>query len=138
MALTKVSGRQEVIAAVLPFAFADLAGLSGVYNAAIDVPNKATVLSARIAMDVAFNSATSDTFSIGRKVGAAAALPVAYSAAAAIAAGAQQNGVMTGEKFTSPGSVGLTWTGVGAVPTAGSGRMIVEYVVEGRAGFSQG
>lgn len=138
MALKKVSGRQEVICAVLPFNFADLAGLSGVYAPAIDLPVNAIVQSARIGMTTAFNSATSDTFSIGRKVGSAAAGNTYFSAAAAIAAGAAQQGVATGEKLTSPGSVGLVWTGVGAVPTAGAGNLIVEYVVSTRAAFSQG
>lgn len=138
MAITKKVNRQTTVDAIVDFTFSDLLGTSGVYQVAVDLPAKAIVIGSRIHMDTAFNSGTSDTFSIGDKVGSAAAVTTTFSAAAAIAAGAAQVGTLLGKKMTSAGSIGITWTGVGAAPTAGAGRMVVGYIIDGRASFSQG
>ena len=136
MPIKKLSGRQEVIAATADFAFADI--VSGVFQAAVDVPAGAMVVGGGLAISTAFNSATSDTFSIGDKEGAAVANGVTYAAAAARAAGGSNPIVPTGKKYLVPTVVGVLWTGVGAAPTTGVGRLTVQYVVDGRAAFSQG
>ena len=137
MPIKKLSGRREIIAATADFTFADVAP-SGVYQAAVDLPAGALVVGGGVSISTAFNSATSDTFSIGDKEGAAAAVGTTYAAAAARAAGGSNPIVVTGKRYTQPATVGVLWTGVGAAPTTGAGRLTVQYIVDGRAAFSQG
>lgn len=136
MPIKKLSGRQEVIASTADFSFADL--VSGVYQAAIDIPAGAIVTSGGLAISTAFNSGTSDTFAIGDKEGTAAAVGTTYAAAAARAVGGSNPILVTGKKYLVPTTIGVLWTGVGAVPTAGVGRLIVHYIVDGRSAFAQG
>jgi len=137
MPITKNSGRQEVIAATADFTFADLT--SGAYAGAVDVPPGAIVVGGHLAITTIFNSATDDKFSIGDKVGDASAAAATYAAQSAdiTAAGAVPI-VATGKKYTEPSTVGVVWTGTGAAPSAGAGRLTVLYIVDGRAAFSQG
>jgi hypothetical protein len=134
MTITLKALRQEVIAAVIPFDYTQM--VSGVYQAAAEIPANSMVTSVRLV--TAFNSATSDTFSVGDKVGSAAAAPTTFTAAAAVPVGTPQFGQSVGKLMTSVGSVGITWTGVGAAPTAGNGLLIVEYVGKNRGQFAQG
>lgn len=138
MAITKKALRQEVICAFIPFSFADLAGLSGVFAPACEVPVSALVLSTRLVMLTAFNSATSDAFSVGDQTLPAAPTPVSFTASAAVPVGTPQVGAANGKVYTANAQVGITWTGVGAVPTAGNGLLIVEYVSRNRGQFAQG
>lgn len=137
MPITKLSGRQEVIAATADFTYADL--VSGAYAAAVDVPAGAIVVGGHLAITTIFNSATDDKFSIGDKVGANAAVNTTYAALSAdiTAAGAVPI-VATGKKYSAAGTVGIAWTGTGTAPTAGAGKLTVLYIVDGRAAFSQG
>ena len=136
MPIKKLSGRQEVIASTADFSFADL--VSGVYQAAIDLPAGAIVTSGGLFISTAFNSGTSDTFAIGDKESAAAAVSNTYAVAASRAAGGSNPLVVVGKKYLVPSTVGVLWTGVGAAPTTGVGRLTVHYIVDGRAAFSQG
>lgn len=137
MPITKKSGRQEVIAATADFTFSDVA--SGAYAAAVDVPAGAIVVGGHLAITTIFNSATDDKFSIGDKVGAAAASNTTYAAQSAdITAPGAVAIVPTGKKYSGSATVGVVWTGTGAAPTAGAGRLTVLYIVDGRAAFSQG
>lgn len=137
MTIKKIAGRQEVIAATADFTFADVA--SGVYAGAIDVPAGAIVVAGHLAITTIFNSATDDKFSIGDQVGAAAATATTYAAQSAdiTAAGAVAI-VPTGKKYAEPSTVGVVWTGTGAAPSAGAGRLTVLYIVDGRSAFTQG
>ena len=137
MTITKKSGRQEVIAATADFTYADL--VSGAYAAAVDLPGGAIVVGGHLAITTIFNSATDDKFSIGDKVGAASAGNTTYAAQSAdiTAAGAVPI-VATGKKYAEPSTVGIVWTGTGAAPSAGVGRLSVLYIIDGRAAFTQG
>lgn len=137
MPIKKLSGRQEVIAATADFTFADI--VSGAYQDAIDVPAGAIVVGGHLAITTLFNSATTDQFSIGDKVGSAAAANTTYAAQSAdvTAVGAVPI-VPMGKKYAEPSTIGIVWTGVGAAPTAGVGRLTVQYIVDGRAAFTQG
>lgn len=137
MPITKKSGRQEVIAATADFTYADL--VSGAYAAAVDLPGGAIVVGGHLAITTIFNSATDDKFSIGDKVGAASAGNTTYAAQSAdiTAAGAVPI-VATGKKYAEPSTVGIVWTGTGAAPSAGVGRLSVLYIIDGRAAFTQG
>lgn len=137
MTITKNSGRQEVIAATADFTYADVT--SGTYAGAVDVPAGAIVVGGHLAITTIFNSATDDKFSIGDKVGANAAAAATYAAQSAdITAPGAVEIVPTGKKYTEPSTVGIVWTGTGAAPSAGAGRLTVLYIVDGRAAFSQG
>jgi hypothetical protein len=138
MALTKKSGRQDVIVGACDFDFDDIT--SGAYAAMVDVPAGAIVVGGYVAVTTLFNSGTTDKFSIGHKVGSASAVDTAYSAQSAdiTATGLAAAVTPSGAKFTEAGSVGVRWDGEGAAATAGVGRLIVEYVVDGRTAFSQG
>ena len=136
MPITRLSGRQEVIAATADFLFSSLA--SGTYEAAINIPAGAIVTSGGLSITTAFNSGTSDTFAIGDREGIAAAVGNTYAVAAARAAGGSNPIVPNGKKYNLPATVGVLWTGVGAAPTTGVGRLTVHYIVDGRAAFSQG
>jgi len=137
MTITKNSGRQDPIAATADFTFADLT--SGAYADAVDVPPGAIVVGGHLAITTIFNSGTDDKFSIGDKVGSAAATAATYAAQSAdiTAAGAVPI-VPTGKKYSEPSTVGIVWTGTGAAPSAGAGRLTVLYIVDGRAAFSHG
>lgn len=136
MPIKKLSGRQEVIAATADFTFSDVT--SGVYAPAVDLPANAIVVGGHLAITTVFNSATDDKFSIGDQVNGASAANTTYAAQSAdiTAAGAVPI-VATGKKYASPGTVGVVWTGTGAAPSAGVGRLTVLYIVDGRAAFSQ-
>ena len=137
MPIKKLSGRQEVIAATADFTFADVTDAT--YMPAVDLPAGAIVVGGGLAITTIFNSATTDTFAIGDKDGAAAAVNTTYAATSAdITAAGNIPVVPTGKKYASPSTVGVVWDGTGAAPTAGAGRLTVLYIVDGRAAFSQG
>jgi hypothetical protein len=137
MALTIDFGRQYAIEASLAFAFGDLAGLSGVAQSAISVPVNAVVQGGRVYTDTAWNSATSDTLSVGDL--ASATRYISANATVLRTAGLQQEFAATGNgfKYTASSYVTLTWTGVGAVPTTGASRLYVRYTIDGRANEAQ-
>lgn len=132
MPITKKSGRQQVVSAYVDFVFGDVSP-SGVGQAAIDLPVGAQVVGGDFVISQAFNSATSDTFTIGD-----ATLATRYGNAISGAA-ARTALTLTGYQHTSAEpAVVLKWTGVGAAPTAGAGRLRVDYIVNNRAQFGEG
>lgn len=136
MAITKNSARQGPITAICAFTFDKLT--SGAYAAAIDLPGGAIVLSGALTITTAFNSGTTDKFSIGDKVGSAAATDTTYAAQSADYTTGLIAVVPTGTKYTEPATVGVRWDGAGTAADAGAGRLVITYVVDGRAAFSQG
>lgn len=133
MAITKNSARQCALVATCDFTYADLT--SGTYAACVDLPIGAIVTDGYVAVTTLFNSATTDTFSVGSQVEGAAASNTAYSATSAdiTATGRAAAIVPTGAPTTAASTVGVVWTGTGAAPTAGVGRLVVEYIVNGAA-----
>lgn len=123
MAITKDSGRQDVLAAVVDFTYADLVDATAVE--AINMPAGAIVVGGRLVITTAFNSGTSDTIAVGDGTNA-------YLAATSVAATGSTE-LAGGLPYSASDTVDLTWDGTGAVPTAGAGKLIVEYVVSGRA-----
>jgi hypothetical protein len=138
MALTKKVARQSPLVATCDFTFADL--VSGAFAAMIDLPVNAIVIAGDLAITTLFNSATTDKFSIGDKVGSAAAVVDTFAVTSAdiTATGRAAQIVPIGKKMTSPGSVGIVWTGDGAAPAAGTGRLTVQYIVDGRSQVTEG
>lgn len=134
MAIAKNKGRQTPIEAYVDITFSDLAGLSGTATEAIDLPVGAQVVGGDLTVYTAFNSATSDVITVGDAVTANR-----YLASTSIAATGRTALTLTGyQTLSTSNKVRVTWTGVGAVPTAGSIRLRVAYIVNKRAAFSQG
>lgn len=133
MAVTKKPARQNTEVATCDFTYADLT--STVYAACVDLPLGAIVTRGDLFITALFNSATTDKFSIGDQVGAAAATATTYSALSAdiTATGRAVALVPTGIPTTAATTVGVVWTGDGAAPTAGTGRLVVEYIINGAA-----
>lgn len=131
--MENVRARQCPLVAVVKVALADLA--NGAYTAVVDVPPGATVLSGAFVVTTLFNSGTTDQFSIGHKVGSAAAVDTYYAAQSAdvTTAPTRVPVVPTGAFYAVKSSVGVRWDGAGTAATAGEGYLIVEYAVEGRA-----
>jgi hypothetical protein len=131
MAITKNPGRQEVIAAKLNFTLGtgrdvDAQGLFP----AIDLPQGAVVVGGHIAVKTA--TSASVTISIGDTV-----LATRYASAVNGAAVARTALTLTG--YTHPVATTINFTVAGATPvTAGVAEVVIEYIVDGRAAFSQG
>lgn len=136
MTIRKKSARQKPIVAIVPFTFADFNCVTTVANVqpAIEIPKGATVLSGQAIIDTPFNSAASDVITVGDEASANR-----YKAGINAQAAGVTALVPTGIKSTATTNivVGLTPTGA-TMPTAGAGRLIVEYVIDGRSEFDQG
>lgn len=130
-AVTFDDGRQNSVIATFPFTFDQL--ISATHIPLIKLPTNAVVLAANATIDTALNSATSDTVSISDQPTGASARPTEYSTAQNAHVIGNVPGVFNGYKYLAGGNLGVVWTGVGAVPTAGAGRLMVEYYIEGRA-----
>ena len=129
--ISKSSNRQDVICGIVDFTYDDF--VDGVFQGAVELPQDGEVVGGGIAVDEAFNSTTSDTGTVGDSdTGDRYASGVDFQATGRTAL------TLTGYKMTAPGDVGITLTSVGGPPTQGKGRLLVEYVVHGRAHFSQG
>lgn len=128
----KGNGRQPLEVAYVDIGFADL--ISGTAVNALELPPNAVVTGGDIVVNTAWNSATSDVATVGD-----ATVANRYYASASIAATGRNALVATGFIATSTQRyVTVTWTGVGAVPTAGSLRLRVDYFVKTRSQWAQG
>ena len=133
MPVTKKPARQEPQVATCDFTFADVT--SGTYAACVDLPLNAIVTSGGLFITTLFNSATTDQFSIGSQVEGAGAVATTYAAQSADVTATGRAAAITpnGSKTTAASTVGVLWTGAGAAPSAGVGRLVVEYVIDGAA-----
>lgn len=132
MPITKNSGRQDIVSAYVEIGFADLTSGSNV--AALDLPVGAIVVGGDVVVTTAFDSVTSDVIIVGDVT-----TTNRYIASTSIAALGRIAVVPTGFTVTATQpAVRLTWTGVGTAPTEGALRLRVDYIVKGRAEFSQG
>jgi hypothetical protein len=134
MTIAYKSGRQEVISAEIEIGYADLLGLSGTQQDAIQVPAGARLVSGDVTVLEAFNSATSDVLRIGD---AGSATRYAGSDINLAATGRTAL-TLTGYEHTVEEFIKARWTGTGTAPTAGKFRLSFQYVVKGRVAFSQG
>lgn len=135
-AVTKlVSDRGHVYTAELVLNFSDLVGKSGTAIKGIWLPPGAILTKVGFLAIVAFNSATSDTLSIQRESDSSvvlAATSIATLNARAVAAEAALGGVSVGDYLD------FTWTGVGAIPTAGQVRICAHYELQGHSELNHG
>ena len=131
MPITKDSNRQPPLVAMVEVSFADIA--SGVAAAAVELPGGAIVTGGAVTVITPFNSGTSDVLDVGDS-----ASGNRYLNDANIHAAGRTPLVPTGLVMENVGDISVTLTAVGTAATAGSVRLEVEYVVEGRASTSQG
>ena len=131
MSITVDSGRQDLLVADVDFTYADFT--SGSPAAAIEVPAGAVVVGGFIVIDTAFDSATSDTIIVGDGGDDNRYANAVNGASAALTAL-----TITGYEYTETDNIDIQWTGVGAAPSAGAGRLVVHYYVDGRAAQNQG
>lgn len=136
MAITKKPGRQEKIVASVDYALADL--VSGTAVPAIDLPANARVLSVTNKIGTAFNSGTTDALVIQSNESTPKAYVTVSAALNSLTAGLTSVAASTnlGFKNTSASTLDVKWTGAGTAATTGTGTLIVEYMVDGRAAFS--
>lgn len=130
--LNKNSDRQEVIEAHVNVSAVSVAGETGNIIAQVDLPANARVIGGEIVVLTAFDS-TTNVVDIGDGVD-----PDRYGAAVDLKTPGRTALVLTGNAYSAADSIDLTYTETGTAPTAGEARISVQYVVDGRAAFSQG
>lgn len=137
MAITKKPGRQEKVVAIVDYALADL--VNGTAVPAVNLPANARVLEVINKVNVAFNSGTTDALVIQNNEATPKAFITVAAALNSLTAGLTSRAANTnlGYKNAVVSTIDVKWTGAGTAATTGSGTLIVEYVVDGRAAFSQ-
>lgn len=131
MSILHTSGRQYVLLAEVEFTYDDFTGETGVALDALEVPAGSTILRGYIEITTAFDSATSDALDVAGGQGASAAAVDAQVVADTALTITNVENAVTGE-------VTIEWTGVGAIPTVGAGRLVVEYMIGDRDNENQG
>ena len=131
MAFSKTSDRQYVLSARADFTYADFT--SGTELPVIELPPDAVVVGGQFVVTTVWDSATSDTFTVGDETD-----DDEYGAAIDGQAAALTALVPTGFEYTATEDVVVKWTGVGTAPTQGAGYLIVNYVRDGRSNENQG
>lgn len=142
MAITKDINRQCVMSALLTLDFTAATGnmvgvASGVAQAAFSMPPNCIVTGGSVVTRTAVNSATSDVLSVGDAGLATRYLSASNIHATGIAALVPTGYLTPGNTPSASGDITVTWTGVGAVPTAGSVQVRVDYVQVGRGEYTQ-
>ena len=132
MPFIKDPSRQAPTVAEATILFSDLT--SGVALPAIDIPAGAIIKEVNVYVDTAFNSATSDSLVVGD--GGATNRFVA-SVSIAATGGKAMVATAKGYKYAVNDTIDVIWTGVGAAPSTGKFRLMVEYFQDGRADFAQ-
>lgn len=135
MAITKDVNRQEVIAAKVTLTFATLASDAAVAEGIIQVPEGAIVVGGYINVKTAFDSTTSDVIDIGDGADddRYTATPVDLTSLGVTALD------VTGYQYTAQDNIDVEWTaGSTGTATAGEAEVVVQYIVAGRAAFSEG
>jgi hypothetical protein len=107
--------------------------LSGIAFNLFELPAGAIVTGGDIKVLTAFNSATSDTFSLGD-----ASSATRYASAVSLASAARTALTIPSRQAPATEKVVALWTGTGAVPTQGQVHVHLTYVIPGRAQENQG
>jgi len=124
MAITLNPGRQEVIAAKVDIDYTDVA--DGAAYPAVQLPAGAIVVGGFFVTTSAFDATTTLTLSVGSDTLLSAA-PVDATGVDSI--------TVTGTKYTVQDTVDFDLSGA---VTQGAGTLVIEYIVDGRAAFSEG
>jgi len=132
MGVTKHNGVQAPSYKEAEFTFEDL--VSGEFNCAIDLPSDAEIIDGALTITTAFDSETSDTGTVGD-----ADTDDRYAAAIDMQALGTTKIEATGVLCNSADKrqFGFSWTGVGAAPEAGAGKIWCTYIQKNRSDFVQ-
>lgn len=133
MPITKNPARQEVIHAYVDIGVADV--VNNVAQAAIELPVGAEVLSGHLVTKEAWNSTSSDVMDVGDASSATRYLTDGNIRALNARVPLVPTGFVT---TPTERNLTVTWTSGGGSPTTGKTRLEVQYIVQGRAAFSQG
>lgn len=126
MAISKDTGRQWPLCAVVDIAYSDTPTTATFYEAA-DLPGNARVIGGALVVKTAWDS-TTNTFSVGDSGAAARYL----SATDLKTAGTTAFDFST-DDGSAPLDVGVTYAETGTAATAGAAQLIIEYVIDGKA-----
>lgn len=126
MAISKDTGRQWPLCAVVDIAYSDTPTTATFYEAA-DLPGNARVIGGALVVKTAWDS-TTNTFSVGDSGAAARYL----SATDLKTAGTTAFDFST-DDGSAPLDVGVTYAETGAAATAGAAQLIIQYVIDGKA-----
>lgn len=133
MAITKNSGRQEIVSAYVDFTFADIATTATAYPA-LDLPVGAIVVGGDLTVTTAWDTGTTGVLDVGDTTTANR-----YLNDANLKVAARTALVPTGFTHTGVDNIlKVVPALVGTAATAGAARLRVDYIVKGRAAFSQG
>lgn len=127
MAFAKNAGRQYPLVAVQTVDYTGYT--SGVALDAVELPIGARVLGVNFYTDTAWNTGTTAVL----KVGDANAANRYINDQDIKTTGSEPATQAVGYRYASGGNIKVTITDTGTAPTAGSGVLVVQYVVEGRA-----
>jgi hypothetical protein len=126
------SGRQEVIAAILSFTYADIVA-SGVAEDAIEVPDGAIVVGGDITVVTPWNTTGAATLSLGD-----AGSATRYANAVNLKAAARTALTLTGYKHSVVERLKALVTTADLDADEGEARITLHYIRDGRVAFSQG
>lgn len=126
------SARQYPLVAVVDVAQTDLP--TGVPVAVLDLPQNAVVTGGQLIIDTAFDSATTDTIDVGFTTPNDTPDPNAYLAGGADNGSTPQSIALvpTGRAAVGEEQITIENTAAGAEGTAGVGRLVIEYIIDGR------
>lgn len=146
MAITKDSGRQTPLVAVLDVGYADLTGLDATAVEAIDLPSGAVVTNGWVSVTEVFNSTTSDVLDVGDDADVDRYTTTAPLDLTALGTYHFDNmgDIVTvktggGYRYTVSNTIDVIHTGGTAdTATTGAFTLYVEYYIEDRANEVQG
>lgn len=127
MAISKNTGRQWPLCAVVDIAFSDIPTTATFYEAA-DLPGNARVIGGALVVKTAFDTGTTATLSVGDS-GAAAR----YLSATDIKTAGTTVFDFSTDDGSAPLDVGVTGAYVGTAATAGAVQLVIQYVIDGKA-----
>lgn len=131
MAFAKNAGRQYSLVAVQTVDYTGYT--SGVALDAVELPIGARVLGVNFYTDTAWNTGTTAAVSVGDSISATRFI----SSQDIKTTGSETATTAVGFRYASGGNIRVTITDTGTAPTAGSGVLVVQYVVDGRANTVQ-
>jgi hypothetical protein len=132
MAITKDSGRQWPLVAMVDFALADV--VAGTATAAVELPQGAIVLSADLYVTEAFNGGTTATIKIGDAADDDRYTPTPLN----VTTTGKKALTPTGYAMSVQGDMKVTFAQTGTAATTGAAKLIVQYAVVDRCNSNQG
>lgn len=126
MAITKNTGRQWPLVAVVDIAFGDTPTTATFYEAA-DLPGSARVIGGALIVTEAWDS-TTNTFAVGDATTAAR-----YLAATDLKTLGTTEFDFTAEPGTAILDVGVTYVETGAASTVGAAKLYITYALDGKS-----